>query len=152
MPIIVSNLVGSIRFVSSLDSTLSHTVWYCQYLLILLYRTESKVTKDDIEDFPPIMPFDPFLGDGPDRCNKWLKKNDLSSENRFSNSNWQPVMIFVLPSKSYATVIEFWHIFDISRFRLYAEFGFRLCLNSKMFRNMLVLQTTIRYICRPSFA
>ena len=70
MPIIVSNLVGSIRFVSSLDSTLSHI-------------PISKVFKDTAKNFAFDISFHPFLEDG---CNKRLKKNDLLSENHFSNS------------------------------------------------------------------
>ena len=55
MPIIVSNLVGSIRFVSSLDSTLNHI-------------PVSKVNyKDTVKNFAFVISFRPFLEDG---CNK----------------------------------------------------------------------------------
>ena len=51
MPIIVSNLVGSIRFVSSLDSTLSHI-------------PIAKVYKDTAKNFAFVISFHPFLEDG----------------------------------------------------------------------------------------
>ena len=50
MPIIVSNLVGSIRFVSSLDSTLS-------------YIPISMVYKDNVKNFAFVIFFHPFSED-----------------------------------------------------------------------------------------